>query len=55
MPTTTTPGSRPDFAVEGVRRGEVDVLGVDDEAVLATIAEHRTMARRAEVAELRAV
>ena len=38
-----------------MRRGEVDVLGLDDEAVLATIAEHRTMARRAEVAELRAV
>ncbi len=50
--TTTT---RPTFAEEGVRRGEVDVLGVDDEAVLATIGEHRAMARRAEVAELRAV
>ena len=35
--------------------GEVDVLGLDDDAVLAAILEHRTMGRRAEVAELRAV
>ena len=52
MATTT---ERPSFADEGVRRGEADVLGLDDEAVLATIAEHRTMVRNAEVAELRAV
>ena len=58
MATTTTPGSRTtrrDFAEEGVRRGEVDVLGLDDDEVLATIAEHHTMVQRAEVAELRAV
>ena len=55
MATTTTLGTRRGFAEEGVRRGEVDVLGLDDEAVLATIAEHRTMVASAEVAELRAV
>src|SRR5690349_4562996 len=52
MTTTTASAS---FADEGARRDVVEVLGLDDEAVLATIAEHRTMARRAEVAELRAV
>ena len=31
------------------------MLGLDDEAVLACIAEHRACAQRAEVAELRTV
>ncbi len=53
MPATTS--IRPDFAEQGVRRGEVDVLGLADEDVLATVAEHRTRARHAEVAELGAV
>jgi len=52
MPTTS---AQPTFADEGGRRGEVDVLGLDDKALLAAIAEHHTMVRRAEVAELRAV
>src|SRR5690349_2777443 len=36
-------------------RDEVDVLGLDDEAVLASILEHRARAQAAQVDELRAV
>jgi hypothetical protein len=42
-------------AAAATARDDVDVLGLEDEAVLAGIAEHRARAQRAQVDELRAV
>jgi hypothetical protein len=42
-------------AAAAAKRDQVDVLGLDDEAVLASIVEHRARTQAAQVKELRAV
>ncbi len=60
MTTRTAPGSRAAARVAGIaaaaaERDQVDVLGLDAEATLATIAQMRRQAEQAQVVELRAV
>src|SRR5690349_7574385 len=48
-------GARTAVGRAAATRDDVDVLGLDDEAVLASILEHRARAQAAQVDELRAV